>query len=71
MTQRQTHPLIDPTRPHHTTITPRTGTVSSKPGPENFNRTLLKKFSSPPQPLLELREPINQTLLKNFSADPA
>jgi len=29
---------------------------------------LLKKFSSPPQPLLELREPINRTLLEIFSA---
>jgi len=39
--------------------------------PKNFNRTLPKKFSSPPQPLLKIREPINQTLLEIFSADPA
>jgi len=38
---------------------------------EKFSRTLPKKFSSPPQPLLKIREPINQTLLEIFSADPA
>jgi len=38
---------------------------------KNFNRTLLKIFSSPPQPLHKIREPINQTLPENFSADPA
>jgi len=50
---------------------PHSGTISPKPCPENFNRTLLKKFSSPPQPPLKTREPINQTLLEIFSADPA
>jgi len=31
-----------------------------------FNRTLHKKFQTPPRTLIETREPINQTLLKKF-----
>ncbi|MEN6290657.1 MAG: hypothetical protein ABFD07_01395, partial [Methanobacterium sp.] len=33
-----------------------------------FNRTLIKKISAPPQPLLDPCEPINRTLHENFSA---
>jgi hypothetical protein len=64
MMQRLTHLHWPPAR--H-----QPGTISCKPCPENFNRTLLKKFSSPPKPLLKTREQINQTLLEIFSADPA
>jgi len=38
---------------------------------EKFNWTLRKKFSSPPQTLLKICEPINQTLLEKNLADPA
>jgi hypothetical protein len=38
---------------------------------KNFNRTLRKIFSSPPQPLHEIRELINQTLRKFFSSGSA
>jgi len=33
---------------------------------KNFEQTLLKKFQSTPQPLLESRVPINQTLHEIF-----
>jgi len=38
---------------------------------KNFNRTLLKKISSPPQPLRDRCELINQTLRKLFSSGSA
>jgi len=44
--------------------------ILSRPCPENFNRILLKKYSSPPQPLPKIREPINRTLRKFFSPGP-
>ena len=47
------------------------GPFPGRPCLKFFNRTLIEKFQSPPQPLHEIREPINRTLPGIFSADPA